>query len=113
MEIYTYSSNPFRMGGPQQDIIKTVVEEYERISIGKGYFAIVCKNTVKDLWHIALEQGGAIIMTDNDKAGGIRKVKHDVEIGDEKLMKQQVQRSLREVKTATLLESNEFFRRFK
>lgn len=113
MEIYTYSSNPFRVGGRQYDIIKTNVEEYERINIGRDYFAIVVKNHLKDLYHVALENCGAIIWTDSDKENAIKTVKHDVETGDEEIMKKQIKQGLFEREKGILLENNEFFRRFK
>lgn len=113
MEIYTFSSNPFRMGGPQFDIIKTNVEEYERINIGKGYFALIVKNPLKNLWHFVLENCGAIIWTDNNKEGGIKKVKSDVETGDEKIMEEQIKKGLNDRSHAILLETDDFFKRFK
>jgi hypothetical protein len=113
MEVYTYVSNPFRMGGPQRDIIKTEVEEYHRVSIGQGYFAIIFENKIRGLWHFALEDCGALIMTDNNKEGGLKKVRQDVETGDLEIMKKQIKRGKIECTGACLVDFNTFCSKFK
>lgn len=113
MEVYTYRSNPFRIAGRQYDTIKTEIEEYRRISIGKGYFGILFKNTEKNLWHIAIEDCGAIIWTDKNKEDGIKKVKDDVETGDPQIMKTQIKKGKDEIQGAILLSNADFFRKFK
>jgi len=113
MEIYTYSSNPMRMGGRQYDIIKTNVENYERVELGKGYFGVVVKNPVKEAFHLAEETSGALIGSDAKKMNLIKKVKKDVSTGDSEVMKKQIEQGAYERKSADLLEPSEFFRRFK
>ena len=113
MEVYTFVSNPFRMGGRQYDTIKTEVEEYERIKIGRGYFAIIFENKLKGLWHIALEDCGALIMTDNNKEGGIRKVRGDVETGDSKIMEEQIKKGKRDCASATMVTFETFCEKFR
>jgi hypothetical protein len=113
MEVYTFSSNPFRIAGPQHDIIKTKVEEYSRVHIGLGYYAIIFKNEIRDLWHFALEDCGALIMTDNNKDGGLRKIRGDVETGDPNLMKKQIRKGKNDLKHATLIDFDDFCGRFK
>lgn len=110
MEIYTYSPNPWKFGGTH-DIIKTRIEEYERVEIGRGYFGILCKNPIKNLWHLSLEQG-AIIGTDKSKAKLLNKVRRDVHHGDEKIMEQQVERSISECDQAIEMEPEKFFSLF-
>jgi hypothetical protein len=101
------------MGGRQYDTIKTEIEEYRRISIGKGYFGILFKNTEKNLWHIALENCGAIIWTDKNKEDGIKKVKDDVETGNPQIMREQIEKAKNEIQSALLLSNSDFFRKFK
>lgn len=113
MEVYTFVSNPFRMGGPQHDVVKTKVEEYERIKIGKGYFGIVFKNSVKLLWHVALEDCGALIMTDNTRQGAVNKVKLDVENGCEKVMEDQIKKGKRDLAKALLIPFDDWCEKFK
>lgn len=112
MEVYTFVSAPFRIAG-KWDIVKTEVDEYERVNIGKGYYAIVFNNPIKDLWHIALEDCGALIMTDNNKEGGIRKVKGDVETGDVAIMKKQIKKGKSDCRAATLITFDDFCGKFK
>lgn len=113
MEVYTFSSNPFRMGGPQHDIIKTKVEEYSRVHIGRGYYAIIFKNEIRNLWHFVLENCGALIFTDKNKDNGLKTVRQDVETGDPKLMEQQIKQGKSDCASATLIDFDDFCRRFK
>lgn len=111
MEVYTYCANPWKFGGTS-DIIKTNIEEYERVNIGKDYFGILYKNPVKNLWHISIEQG-AIIGTSKNRAGLLRKVRRDVKTGDEKIMKQQIEKSISECEQAIEMEPIDFFDLFR
>jgi hypothetical protein len=101
------------MGGPQHDIIKTNVENYERVELGKGYFGVVVKNPVKEAFHLAEETSGALIGSDVRKMNLIKKVKKDVSTGDPEVMKIQIKQGKHEREIAISLESPEFFRRFK
>jgi len=111
MEVYTYCANPWKFGGTS-DIIKTSIEEYERVKIGRGYFGILFMNPVKLLWHISLEQG-AIIGTSKSKAALLKRIRRDVETGDEKIMEQQIEKSINECNQAIEMEPIDFFDLFK
>jgi len=111
MEVYTCSPNPWKFGGTH-DIIKTHIEEYERVKIGKGYFGILFMNPIKLLWHISLEQG-AIIGTSKSKAALLKRIRRDVQTGDENLMEQQVERSISECDQAIEMEPEKFFSLFR
>lgn len=113
MVVYTFVSAPFRMGGNLLDSIKTDVDEYERVNIGKGYYAIVFKNSKKDIWHVALEDCGALIMTDITKEGAIKKVKGDVESGDEELMQKQIRKGRIDCRMARMLTFDQWCEKFK
>ena len=76
IEVYTMLPTPFRMGASETPA-KTVIEEYERVDIGKGYFGVVFKNPTKKLWHIALEDCGALIGTMESRAALIKRTKND------------------------------------
>ncbi len=112
MEIYTYKSTPFVLGKSHSPI-KTVVEEYERINIGKGYYGILVKNEMISLYHMVLENCGAIIGTDSNRRALIASIKKDVATGDEIMMKQQIETGLVEIRDAELLSSKEFFLLFR
>lgn len=109
-EVFTLMNTPFALGGTHK-LIKTTISEYERIDIGKNYFGILFFNPVRKLYHMAIEEG-ALIGTDKNKKKLIKKVKDDVETGDEKLMKEQVKQSIDMCKQAMFLEPNEFFSKF-
>lgn len=111
MEIYTIMSTPFALGGTSR-LIKTKVQEYERVYIGKGYYGIIVKNPNKDLFHLALETG-AIVGTLSNRKKLIKKVKEDVGSGDENIMAQQVEQSISQCRQAVLLSQEEFFSKFK
>jgi len=104
-------NTPFALGGTSKTI-KTEVEEYERIYIGKGYYGILVKNPNKDLFHMALETG-AIIGSLSDRQRLIDRVKEDVGSGDEDLMAQQVEQSIKQCKQAVSLTQEEFFSKFR
>lgn len=112
IEIYTYRSNPFGFG-KSYDIMKTKVCEYERISIGKGYFGLIVKNPCKELWHMVEENCGAIIGTNGDRGKLIKQVKDDVEAGDEFTMKEQIIKGKAECARAQPLENKAFFSAFR
>ena len=111
MEVYTHCTNPWKFGGTH-DIIKTRIEEYERVDIGKGYFGIIFMNPVKLLWHISLEQG-AIIGTSKSKAALLKRIRQDVQTGDKKVMEQQIEKSINECDQAMEMEPIDFFDLFR
>lgn len=111
MEIYTIMNTPFALGGTSKPI-KTEIEEYERVYLGKGYYGILVKNPKKKLFHIALESG-AIIGTLSNRQKLIDRTKEDVASGDENIMAQQVEQSINQCKQAVLLSQEEFFSKFK
>jgi len=112
MEVYTVMTTPFALGG-KTCLIKTDIQEYERTDIGKGYFGIVFKNPNTKGWHLALECCGALIGSDKSKANLIRKIKEDINTGDDKLMKQQIEMAKRDIKGALLFSNEEWFRKFR
>jgi hypothetical protein len=112
MEIFTLSSNPFKFGGTH-DIIKTTVEEYERVNLGAGFYGILVKNTVKDLYHLAEERSGALVGAGPSKEDLIGRVKSDILNGDRTFMLKQVEDNMGMLAQAESLPNDEFFRRFK
>jgi hypothetical protein len=113
MEIFTYSSNPFKIGGPQRDVISTIIEKFERIDLGKGYFGILIKNPVLPLFHMAEERSGALVGTLKSRAGLIKRIKNDIKAGEKEVMEEQVKIAMREKSQAIELSSRDFFSRFK
>jgi|GEM_PF-6538935 len=112
VEIYTMMATPFRMGGAMEGPVKTLVEEYERVNIGKEFFGILFKNPKKKLWHIGLESCGALIGTMESRAAVIKTTKNDVESGDEELMKVQIELGKRQLKQAEFMKPDQWFSRF-
>lgn len=111
-EIYTISYTPFVMGGSVYQNIKTKVSSFERIPIGKGYYGLIVKNPVKKLWHLAIENCGAIIGTNKSKSKLLKSIMKDVETGDEKIMKEQISKGEIDLKNAKLLSNEDFFSKF-
>ena len=111
MEVYTVMSTPFAFGGLNCEV-KTDIQEYERVDLGKGYFGIVFKNPNTKQYHLALECCGALIGSDKSKATLIKRVKNDVETGDDKIMKTQINQAKIDLKGAKLLENEEWFNKF-
>jgi hypothetical protein len=112
MEVYTVMNTPFAFGGLTCEI-KTDIEEYERVDLGKGYFGMVFKNPKTKQYHLALECCGALIGSDKSKANLIKNVKNDVETGDDKIMKTQINKAKNDLKTAKLLDRKTWFDHFR
>lgn len=112
MEVYTVMPTPFRLGGTSINI-KTTIEEYERVLIGRGFYGILFKNPIKNLWHMSLENCGALIGTDKSRASLIKRIKKDIFIGDEKIMMKQIEQGISELKGAAVMERDEWFEKFK
>ncbi len=112
MEVYTVTPTPWALGGTTAKI-KTIIEEYERISIGKGYYGILFKNPIKNLWHLALENCGALIGTHKSRAILIKGVKKDVEDGDEEIVAAQIKQGISELNGAKLMDRDLWFEMFK
>lgn len=113
MKIYTYCNNPFRMGGPQYDVIATEIQEYERVDLGKGFFGVVVKNSVKKMWHIADEVSGALVGTDKSRKALIKKTIADVECADVETMRGQQEHFKDVGKKAIVFNNEDFFKRFR
>lgn len=111
MQVYTVMPTAWALGGTKVNI-KTTIDEYERISIGKGYYGILFKNPIKNLWHLALENCGALIGTHKSRAILIKGVKKDVKGGDETLMAQQIKQGISDLKHAKVMVWDEWFRKF-
>jgi len=112
MKVYTEIPTPFRLG-TTVGYIKTDIEEYERIGIGHGYYGILFKNVVADLWHMAQEDCGALIGSDKSKAKLINSVKKDVSGGNTKLMKEQIKMGKSQMLKANFMEKNLWLRKFR
>jgi hypothetical protein len=112
MKVYTEVPTPFRFYS-SVGFIRTEIEEYERISIGHGYYGILFKNIVADLWHMAQEDCGALIGSDKSKAKLIKSVKQDVKGGSPKLMKQQIKMGKSQMIKADFMERTLWFRKFR
>jgi len=112
VKVYTFLNQTFRMGG-KGEYIKTNIEEYERVDIGCGYFGILFKNKQKGMWHITLEDCGALIGSHKSKKSLIKSVKNDVETGDPELMKKQIEMGIKQMKQAKTLERDDWFSKFK
>lgn len=108
----TIMPTPFSFGGTHR-YIKTSIEEFERIDIGLGYFGILFKNPVSKQWHLCLENCGALIGTDKSRANLIKRIKNDVETGDDKIMKTQITMAKKELEKALILEPAEWFGKFR
>lgn len=113
MEVYTEMYTPFAIGGNLRKNIKTDIQEYERVDIGKGYFGIVFKNPKTKTWCLALECCGALIGSDKSKKNLIEGIKKDVETGDDKIMKTQVNQAKNDIKSALLLDNESWFGKFR
>lgn len=113
MEICTMGYFPFTFGGDIQRPIKTTIEEYTRVDIGKGYYGILVKNPVRNLWHLAQEDCGCLIGTHKNKADLLKQVRNDVKTGDEELMKEQIEKGKKLLDRAHTLEPQKFFEMFK
>lgn len=109
--VYTSIPTPFSFGGIRA-FVSTRIREYERIDIGRGYFAILFKNKYANLWHIALESCGALIGSNKSKAKLIASVKKDTETGDKKVMEQQIRTALEQRDRAMYLEPDQWFQKF-
>ncbi len=112
MEVYTVMPTPFAIARVSINI-KTTIEEYERILIGRGFYGILFKNPVKNLWHISLENCGALIGTNKSRATIIKEIKKDIFDGDEKIMMKQIEQGISELKGAAVMERDEWFEKFK
>lgn len=97
------------MHGGTGCFVATNVEQYTRVDIGRGYYALVFQNPVHKQWHVALEDCGALIQHAGTKRKAIERVKKDVETGDPELMKKQIAKGKTDLKNADLLEPAEFF----
>lgn len=113
MEICKIGYFPFTMGGKVNRPIKTTIEEYTRVDIGKGYYGILVKNPFRKLWHIVQEDCGCLIGTHKNKADLLKQVRDDVATGDEKLMKKQIEDGKKLLERAQTLEPKKFFEMFK
>ena len=113
MEIYTLRYSPFVMGGPTTFPIKTEIGEFERVPIGQGYYGLLVENPVKRLWHMVLEDCGAVIGTNKSKARLLKGIKNDVNTGDPKMMKQQISQGKTDLKNAKVTDVFEFFHGFR
>ena len=82
------------------------------MSIGQGYWGILVQNPIKKLWHLALEQGGAIIGSGYPKSKVLKQVRKDIETGNPVFMKYQVNQSLKESIKGRLLLNDDFFKSF-
>lgn len=112
-EIFTFISNAFQFGGTGK-WSKTEVEEFERISLGKGFFGILVKNPIKKLWHLAEESSGALVGTSSDKESMIKSVKKDIEqCKDLAYMTEQVEEQIERREQSLLIPNKEFFSSFK
>lgn len=112
MEVYTKFPTPFSFGG-KYAFIKTEIEEYERIDIGRGYYGILFKNSHTKEWHMAQEDCGALIGSNISKAKLVKSVKDDVGNGDGKLMKQQIEMGKKQMSQAHSFEREAWFKKFR
>ncbi len=111
MEVFTRVFNFFKFGGIY-DLVKTEIDEYERIRLGKGIYGILFYNPIKGIWHLAEEQSGALVGTHQDKGVLISQVRIDVDIGDEKIMQRQIEEGKRQLSQAKLVTNKDFFEKF-
>jgi len=112
MEIYTWMTTPFAFGG-KGHFVKTEVEEYERIKLRHGYWGILAKNPLKDLWHLAEESCGAIIGTAKSRKEVLAKVLEDMDTGSKDIMEEQIESGEKQRENAKLIPSDRFFEAFK
>jgi hypothetical protein len=112
MEVYTKVPTPFSFGGTHV-FIKTEIEEYERIDIGRGYYGILFKNNHTKEWHMTQEDCGALIGSNISKAKLIKRIKDDVGNGDGKLMKQQIEMGKKQMSQAHSFEREAWFKKFR
>jgi hypothetical protein len=109
VKVYTIASTPFVIGGSLRSPVATEVEEYERIVLRAGYSAIVVENPVKKLFHVFLEDCGALIGTGPSKKKLVASVKADTKDGDPEIMKKQVLQGRKDRDRARVLTVHEFF----
>ncbi len=109
MYIYTFSQNALTFG-KKPEPIKTNIEEYARIALGKGIFGILVKNPIKpDLFHLAEEQSGAIVGTGATAEKVVASVKEDIATTDIDTILAQIQVAKVECQGAREFELARFF----
>lgn len=112
IEIYTLMTTLFALGGTHI-YIKTNVENFERMDIGRGYFGLLVRNTNQKIWHMVEEQSGGIIGTDVSRSRLIEYIKEGVENGDSEVMEQQIVQGKKDCQSAKFMGPDEFFTRFR
>lgn len=111
MIVYTVAPSIFAFGGTHE-FLKTEIDEYERINIGKGYYGILFYNDMRNIYHICEETSGTLIGTYRDKFILIGNIKSDVETGDTAIMIEQVKQGMENKERAKMLDKSEWFNRF-
>lgn len=109
MYIYTFSQNALTFG-KKPESIKTNIEEYARVVLGKGIFGILVRNPIKpDLFHLAEEQSGAIVGTGATAEEVVTSVKQDIAATDIDTILAQIREAKVECQDAREFESAHFF----
>lgn len=100
MYIWKRMYNPFLMGGKTNENIKTEVDDYEVIDLGKGFKGIYIEGTGV----FEVESGGLVGDT-------IQQVRNDIsDCTDILLMKKQIDRARLERDDAIMVTNEEFFK---
>ena len=109
MYIFTFSQNALTFG-KKPETIKTNIEEFARVSLGKGIFGILVKNPIKpDLFHLAEEQSGAIVGTGATAEEVVASVKQDIAATDIDMILAQILEAKVECRAAREFEPEHFF----
>jgi hypothetical protein len=115
MIIWTHVEARLRIDGIESSTfysIRTNVDDYERIHLGKGIYGALIYNHVKDLYHLAEEGCGAILMTGTCSQTIISMIKEDVKLRDMSDVGFQIHNGQRNRGLATQVCLTEFFSRF-
>lgn len=100
MYIWKRKYNPFLMGGKINENIKTEVDDYEVIDLGKGFKGIY----IEGIGVFELESGGLVGDT-------IQQVRNDIfNCNDILLMKEQIDKAKLERDNAIIVTTEEFFK---
>lgn len=112
IEIFTQAYRPFTMGGDVWRYTKTKAKPEQVITL-KGFKVGIFRNPFVEQYHACLMEGGAMIASALSDVAVVKIVSEDIESGDEKVMKDQIQLSLELNKKCKLEDAESFFSRFK
>ena len=109
MKVFTARARPFGMGGNTAELVATDIEEYERVSVGKGFYAIVFQDPQTNAWLVADERCGGVCGSGKTKAAAIKMVRKDVELSDVEDIEESLSEGIKRRDNAKCVSNDEFF----